>query len=80
MRISGLLKVFIEFVCYLYELILMRIDSEDIGAKLETTDLLETVTGSPSEHEAAKEEEKMETQTLLIQQVKDFTEKKTNQI
>ncbi len=45
--------------------------------KLETTDILETVTGSPSDQKAIKEEEnkqkekeeKMETQTLLIQQV-----------
>jgi hypothetical protein len=43
-------------------------------------DLLETVTGSPSEHKAAKEEEsknkekeeQMETQTVLIQQVNEF--------
>ncbi len=52
-------------------------------------DLLETVTGSPSEHKAAKEEEsknkekeeQMETQIVLIQQVKEFfsrEEKKEN--
>jgi hypothetical protein len=48
-----------------------------LSAKLETTDILETVTGSPSDQKAIKEEEnkqkekeeKMETQTLLIQQV-----------
>jgi hypothetical protein len=56
------------------------LDSEDIVTKLETVDLLETVTGSPSEFKAVKEEENkikekeenMETQTLLIQQVKEF--------
>ena len=48
--------------------------------KLEKKDLLETVTGSPSEHKAAKEEEKkmkeneekIETQNFLIQQVAKF--------
>ena len=56
----------------------LMIDTEELETKLETKDLLETVTGSPSEQKAAKEEEnkikekedKIETQTLLIQQVR----------
>jgi hypothetical protein len=55
--------------------------------RLETTDLLETITGSPSEHKPAQEEqnkikekeEQIGTQKLLIQQVKYFNKKKTNE-
>jgi len=63
----------------------LKIDSEEREAKLETTDILESVTGSPSEHKAAKEEEKkrkdkeekLETQHLLIQQVEHFKKRRT---
>jgi hypothetical protein len=58
----------------------VEIDSEEKEAKLETTDILETVTGSPSEHKAVKEEEnkmkvkeeKLETQKVLAQQVENL--------
>lgn len=54
------------------------VDSEELETKLETKDLLETVTGSPSEQKAVKEEEnkmrekeeKIENEGLLIQQVR----------
>lgn len=59
-----------------------RLDSEEFDEKLETTDLLETVTGRPSQSKAIKEEEnrlkdketKKEIDKLLIQQVKKNTE------
>lgn len=59
------------------------LDSEELEAKLESKDLLETVTGSPSEQKTAKEEEnkqkekeeKIETPTFSIQQVKPTKEK-----
>lgn len=55
-------------------------------AKLESKDLLETVTGSPSEQKAVKEEEnklkekeeKIENDTLLMQQVGQVHSSKSN--
>lgn len=56
---------------------IFAVGTEEQVESLETTDILETVTGSPSVQKAAKEEEnkvkekeeKIETQTLQIQQV-----------
>jgi hypothetical protein len=68
---SGLL---VDCVKYLSCFFLIDAEKE---ARLDTTDILESVTGSPSEHKAAKEEEnkmkekeqEITTQKLLVQQV-----------
>lgn len=61
-------------------------DSDEFDEKLETTDILETVTGCPSQTKAIKQEEirlkekekKIEPAPLLIQQVTKKTSGKTN--
>ena len=57
-----------------------RLDSEEFEENLETTDLLETVTGHPSQNKAIKQEEnrvkeketKKDQEKSLMQQVKRY--------
>ena len=65
----------INFLFELFEFLIIAAEKE---AELETTDILETVTGSPSDNKAAKEEEnkmkekeeQIATKTLSVQQVR----------
>ena len=77
MRIFGLQKVEFESIDHMGLISCVILDAEELETRLETKDLLETVTGSPSEQKAVKEEEnkmkekeeKLETQGLMMQQV-----------
>lgn len=80
MLLFGSRKVFLFEFDRRSGLHVIEIDFEEKEEQLETTDILETVTGTPSMQKAIKEEEnkliekeeKAETQTLQIQQVKQI--------
>ncbi len=75
-------KGFIKSWIFLFKLFywLGVLDTEEQQAKLETTDILETVTGTPSIQKAVKEEEnkilekeeKLEIKNPLLQQVENI--------